>query len=119
MVDNPVWKSRIERITDIGALDYKDIIYLYDSPETFHYIDSPYEGKEHLYPRHNFTRNSHEELKEVMTNIQGRFAISYYYFKELEEYYPRGQYNWKAGDFNKPSSKKIGAKGTEILIMNF
>lgn len=102
------YKYHLDKISDILNLDYKDVIKKYDSESTFFYVDPPYYGKEKYYINHNFTEESHYELAEVLNNIKGRFALSYYWFDGLEELYPKCKFE---------SKKTI--TGTEYLIMNY
>jgi len=58
--------------------DYKDIIYYFDSDNTFFFIDPPYYKKEKYYKNHSFLKKeNHIELSEILKNIKGRFLLSY------------------------------------------
>ena len=58
--------------------DYKEIIYDYDSKNTFWYIDSPYYKNEHYYVNHTFLhKENHIELSNILKEIKGRFLLSY------------------------------------------
>ena len=81
---------------------------MYDSKDTFFYIDPPYFGKEKFYINHTFTQESHKELSEVLNNIQGRFLLSYYHFDGMEDLYPDCQIK-----------SLMTIMGTEFLIMNY
>jgi DNA adenine methylase len=102
------YKYHIDRINHIHNLDYKDIFDIYDSPDTFFYLDPPYKGKESYYINHDFCDKSHLELKNRLDKLSGRFLLSYWYFDGLEDLY---------------SSYKIEKKstliGTEYLIKNY
>ena len=102
------YKYHLEKITNIHNLDYKEIIKMYDSKDTFFYIDPPYFGKEKFYINHTFTQESHKELSEVLNNIQGRFLLSYYHFDGMEDLYPDCQIK-----------SLMTIMGTEFLIMNY
>ena len=101
-------KDRISKLSNIHNLDYEDIIQRYDSESTFFYLDPPYKNREHYYINHNFTNESHYELSQILKNIKGRFALSYYYFPEIDEWY-------KGCNIIKNRT----LMGTEFLIMNF
>jgi DNA adenine methylase len=98
----------LNKIESVSNKDYKDIIVKYDSKSTFFYIDPPYKSSEHFYINHNFTNESHIELSKVLRNIKGRFALSYYYFPEIDEWYK---------GYNIIKNKTL--MGTELLIMNY
>jgi len=102
------YKPHLDKISEILNLDYKEIINKYDSKETFFYLDPPYMGKEKYYINHDFNEKSHYELADILNNIKGRFALSYYYFDGIEELYPNCKFEQK---------KTI--MGTEWLIMNY
>ena len=98
----------IDRITDIRNDSYEDVISIYDSESTFFYLDPPYRTREHFYINHNFNDNSHYELSQIVKGIKGRFALSYYHFPEIDEWYK---------DYRIIKNKTL--MGTELLIMNY
>lgn len=105
------WKAYepiVSNISEIHQLDYSKIIEMYDSPETFFYLDPPYMGREKYYINHDFDENSHYELSSILNNIKGRFTLSYYYFDGIKELYPNCRFE---------SKKTI--MGTEWIIMNY
>jgi len=56
----------------------------------------------------------------VLNNIKGRFSLSYYYFEDLEKWYPKNKYRWESKEFPKASMAKSGkcqTKGIELLII--
>jgi DNA adenine methylase len=69
-----------ERLKDtiLHCEDYKKIVKEYDSPQTFFYLDPPYEG---IVPNNNTTEYesndvSLEELADILSDIKGRFLLS-------------------------------------------
>lgn len=102
------YKYHLDKITSIENLDYKDIIEKYDSESTFFYVDPPYFGKEEYYINHDFSKETHRELAEVLNNIKGKFLLSYYYFDGIEELYKNCRFD-----------SKITIMGTELIIMNY
>ena len=99
--------KKLDKI-EVYNSDYKDIISKYDSKSTFFYLDPPYRTREHFYINHNFNDETHYELSQVLKNINGRFALSYYYFPEIDEWYK---------DCRIIKNKTL--MGTEFLIMNY
>jgi DNA adenine methylase len=102
------YKKKINNITDILNLDYKEVITKYDSESTFFYLDPPYMGREGYYLNHNFNKESHKELSIVLNNIKGKFILSYFYFDGLNELYPDCKFEFK---------KTL--MGTEYIISNY
>lgn len=102
------YKYHLDKISEIHNLDYKKIIEMYDSVDTFFYIDPPYYEMEKYYLNHNFTKESHQELADVLSKIKGKFILSYSMFDGLEKLYP---------DCKFESTKTIA--GVENIIMNF
>ena len=99
--------KKLDKI-EVYNSDYKDIISKYDSKSTFFYLDPPYRTREHFYINHNFNDETHYELSQVLKDIKGRFALSYYYFPEIDEWYK---------DCRIIKNKTL--MGTEFLIMNY
>ena len=102
------YKQKLNSITNFHNLDYLTIIDLYDSESTFFYLDPPYKSLESYYMNHNFGEQSHFELSEKLMSIKGKFALSYYYFFEIDEWYKGCRID-----------SKRTLMGTEYLIMNY
>ena len=102
------YKQKLNSVANFHNLDYLTIIDLYDSESTFFYLDPPYKNLESYYLNHNFGENSHYELSQKLNNIKGKFALSYYFFPEMNEWYK-----------NCRMIKKRTLMGTEYLIMNY
>jgi DNA adenine methylase len=104
----PHYQEKMKKISSYHNIDYLEIIDVYDSPDTFFYLDPPYKNLESYYLNHNFGENSHYELSQKLNSIQGKFVLSYYYFPEMEEWYKDCR-----------MIKKRTLMGTEYLIMNY
>ena len=62
----------------VHHLDYKEIFKLYDSENTFFYLDPPYYKKEFLYDGcENYTNDFHIELHDEIKKLKGKIALSY------------------------------------------
>ena len=119
---NTKYTNSLERITDFENLDFEELINKYDSEDSFFYIDAPYYSTEHYYSNHDFNEEDHIRLSKCLKGIKGRFAMSYYHFDKLEEWFPKTKYKWESREFNKSamaSKGKSQTKGTELLIMNY
>ena len=72
----------------VDNLDYKKLIKKYDTRrDVFFYFDPPYKGYEKYYVNHNFDCDNHFELFNILKDINSKWILSYYKFKELEDWY--------------------------------
>ena len=121
-INNPKWTNRIDKITDVECLDFEECVKKYDSKLTYNYNDPPYWMTEKYYSKHDFGKDDHLRLADALKSMDGKFSLSYYYFQELEEWYPKNEFNWQQKDFSKAAGALKGgkqSKGTELLIMNY
>jgi DNA adenine methylase len=121
-LSNPKWVDMFVKITDVENMDFSDVIEKYDNENTFFYTDPPYWKTENYYSNHDFDRNDHERLAESLKSIKGKFALSYYDFDLLNQWFPKDVYKWESKDFSKAAAAKKGKEqsiGTELLILNY
>lgn len=121
-LQKPEIQDKLKKITAVENLGYEELIKKYDSPTTFFYTDPPYWKTENYYSNHDFTINDHELLCKILTQIKGKFALSYYDFLDLRTWLPKNKYFWKQKEFAKAAGASKGKKqnkGTEVLIMNY
>jgi DNA adenine methylase len=119
---NPEYRKHFEKINFVENVDFQDVIEKYDSLSTYYYNDPPYRFTENYYSNHIFEAETHERLANVLKKIKGKFALSYYEFPQLLEWFPKDQYHWEQKEFAKASAAakdKKQTKGTELLIMNY
>ena len=119
---HPKYREHFNKIKFVECLDFADVISKYDSLTTFFYLDPPYFRTENYYSNHDFNRDDHERLANVLDMVHGNFALSYYDFPGLDEWFPKDLYVWEQKNFKKAAAaKKDGtqSEGTELLIMNF
>lgn len=115
-------RLKINKITKCENMDFEDVITKYDSESTFFYVDPPYWKTEDYYSLHEFNVGDHKRLADVIKNIDGKFALSYYHFDQLDEWFSRDEYEWTSQKFAKAAgalSGKKQSKGEELLIMNY
>ncbi len=121
-LSKPDWIEHFLRITNVENMDFEKVIEKYDSESTYIYLDPPYWKTENYYSNHDFDRNDHERLANVLKNVKGKFSLSYYDFPILSEWFPKDQYRWESKEFAKAAAAKKGVKqngATELLIMNY
>lgn len=118
--------DRLAAITQVEKMDCEDLIRKYDSPTTFFYVDPPYYNMEFYYSQ-DFPREKHASLADTLSNIKGKFALSYYDFADLQQFYPEDQFTWHRQQVYRSAATRSGndkdykkkSRGTEILIMNY
>jgi DNA adenine methylase len=118
----------------VENIDCRDLIRKYDHADTFFYIDPPYFKLESYYTEDEFGKLDHIELLEMLKHTKGKWALSYYYFPELENMLPRDEYYWheevtftnnglakQEGALTKDGKPADGVRPerTELLIMNY
>lgn len=121
-LSKPDWVEHFLKITDVENMDFADVINKYDSPSTYIYLDPPYWKTENYYSNHDFDRNDHERLANVLHGVQSKFSLSYYDFDLLRDWFPEDRYTWVRKEFVKAAAAKKGEKqnmGEELLIMNY
>lgn len=121
-LSKPDWVEHFLKITDVENMDFEDLILKYNTPTTFHYVDAPYWKTENYYSNHDFDRQDHERLANVLHKVQGKFGMSYYEFELLHTWFPQPQYRWEKKSFAKAAAAKKGVKqnlAEELLIMNY
>ena len=117
-LSTPKITSRLGELA-VENLNCLDVINKYDSPNTFFYVDPPYYEKEHYYTQ-AFGKHEHLLLAECLRNIQGKFALSYYHFDELDAWFPEHKFNKKTYNVSKQSSSRTNKqRGIELVIRNY
>lgn len=108
--------QRLKKVTILNK-DYKKVIEKYDSPNTFFYLDPPYEGSTGSHYTHSSFNI--EELYDILKNIKGKFLVSFNIskealrlFKDFNIYKIKTKYN--VGSTGKKFTKKV-----ELLIKNY
>lgn len=115
-------QSMFERIDDVENLDFEAVIKKYDSPTTVFYVDPPYYATENYY-EFGFTTDDHFRLAQCLKEIKGRFALSYYEFPELSQWFPKKEYYWyehpALNAMAAKQGKKVQSKDVEVLVKNY
>lgn len=123
----PEFNEKLNYIKNIENMDFEDVINKYDSIDSYLYLDPPYRYTDGVgthdkdYGSKNiFGDDSHERLSRVLGKTLSRWSLSYYWFSDLEKWYPRTKYRWVSKEFSRTSASfSNNTKGTELLIMNY
>jgi DNA adenine methylase len=97
---------------------FEAIITRFDKPDTFFYCDPPYHGFEDYYGKGIFSRDDFQKLRDILSNIKGKFIVSINDTPEIRQIY-KGfkievvETKYTAGGANK--AKKVN----ELLIRNY
>ena len=121
-LSKPDWIEHFLKITHVENMDFAEVIEKYDSPNTYFYVDPPYWKTENYYSNHDFDREDHERLANVLKSMEGKFSLSYYDFPLLSEWFPKDTYTWEKKEFAKAAAAKKGkaqTMGEELLISNY
>ena len=121
-LSKPDWVEHFLKITEVRNMDFQQVIGEFDSKNTYIYLDPPYWKTENYYSNHDFDRNDHERLANILNQVHSKFSLSYYDFPQLHEWFPQDRYRWEKKSFAKAASAKKGVKqnlGEELLILNY
>lgn len=115
------WSQRLKGVT-IENMSFQQLIPLYDKKESFFYIDPPYVSTESYYKNTGgFGLKEHNELAILLSNVQGKFLLSYNDCELVRELYK---------DFKIVNSKEIeytlgknmhgkSKSVREVFVMNY
>jgi DNA adenine methylase len=121
------YHKKLDNLTHIESMDFEELIKKYDSENTYLYLDPPYKYTDGVGThdqdygsKEMFGDSSHQRLANILQNTKSRWSLSYYWFQELETWFPRDKYFWTTKEFFRPSASFSNKdKGTELLILNY
>ncbi|WP_455756468.1 DNA adenine methylase [Sulfurimonas sp.] len=92
------WSDRLKGVT-VENKSFQDLIPLYDKEDVFFYVDPPYVATESYYKNTGgFGIEEHKQLAVLLSNVKGRFLLSYNDCELVRELYK---------DFNIKTTKEI------------
>lgn len=80
--------KRLQKVI-IENKDFEKLIMQYDRPESFFYCDPPYYNTENYYDDVGFTKKDHVRLANALSNMKGKFLLSYNDCPEVRELYSK------------------------------
>ncbi len=102
--------------------DFENVIknIMKNKTDVMIYADPPYWCTEHYY-QSVFAREDHFKLAEMLNAVDASVMVSYYYFPELDEMYPKDKWHYTKVTKTKHSSsnKKGKPQAEELLILNY
>ncbi len=121
------FQSKFENITSFENLDFEEFINKYDAEDTFFYLDPPYfsedDRRANWYGvKDTFGYDAHKRLADLLQTTKAKWALSYYDYPELSEWFPKDKYTWVNKEFFRSSasfSENKNIKGNELLILNY
>lgn len=121
------YHKKLNQLNKIECLDFEELIQKYDSEDTFFYLDPPYKytdgdgtHDQDYGSKDIFGDSAHKRLANILQKSKAKWSLSYYWFNELEEWFPRDKYFWTTKEFHRPSASfSNDQKGIELLIMNY
>lgn len=121
------YQKKFDNISSFETLDFQKFIEKYDSENTFFYLDPPYFSEDDRRAdwygvKDIFGFEAHKRLSEVLSKTKARWALSYYDYPELSEWFPKDKYYWMNKEFFRSSasfSDSKETKGNELLIFNY
>jgi DNA adenine methylase len=109
-----VYQERMKG-TKILNKDYRAVIKKYDSPDTFFYLDPPYENSEELYEEGTM---DFEDMRRVLDKVKGKWLLSINNSKRIRDVF-KG-YNMRRIVVKAKGNDSMGVKNrSELLISNY
>jgi DNA adenine methylase len=103
-------------LTQIENKDAVELIKRLDTPETFFYVDPPYVGADQGHYG-GYTQEHFSVLLEGLKNIKGKFLLSSYPNKQLNEY--REENKWYSNDVEMQLSVSSSSRKRKIECLTF
>lgn len=108
---------RLSRVY-IENAHFEKVLTRFDRPTTFFYLDPPYYRCEDDYGKGIFSREDFGRLRDILTNLKGKFILSLNDTPEIRELFKEF---WITTVKTSYSATKQGAKSgvSEVLILNY
>ncbi|HOV92254.1 MAG TPA: DNA adenine methylase [Candidatus Kapabacteria bacterium] len=107
---------RLSRVW-IENLPYQRMFEKFDSPESFFYLDPPYWDCEDYYGKNLFDKSDWEKLKDLLSNMKGKFIMSINDKSQIRELF--GEFRCQEVKTTYSVQSGAAKKVTELLYMNY
>lgn len=108
--------NRLNRVV-IENQDFERLIKTYDRPDALFYLDPPYYEAEKYYPD-RFNPEDHERLCKCLSDLKGRFVLSYNDCQQIRELY-EGYTIIEVDRMDNLANKDRSRRYKELIIKNF
>jgi len=117
--------NRLKNVTILNK-DFRELLNsIKDNDDVMIYADPPYFQKEDYYDC-EFTVKDHEDLAKLLNECKCSVLLSYYYFDEIEELYPKPKWNYEkikatkhSYGITKSSKNNKKPESIELIITNY
>ncbi len=96
--------------------DFTNIIKVYDRPKALFYCDPPYFNTEKYYTAAEFGQEQHIQLRDILSNVKGKFILSYNDCDFIRKLYK--DYNIIKVE-RQHNLKSDGSRFKELIIKNY
>ncbi|WP_343217638.1 DNA adenine methylase [Helicobacter sp. 13S00477-4] len=112
-----IYSQRLRGVC-IENMDFRRLIKEYDNKDTFFYADHPYVGTESYYKNtEGFGVKEHQELYTLLSNIKGKFILSYNDCEFIRGLYK--DFKIESVEVRYTLNQMHSRKNNELLIFNF
>jgi DNA adenine methylase len=113
------YKERLGHATLLNE-DYRKVIKKYDSPQTFFFLDPPYEDSDNLEYAKGSDAFDFEELAELLNGIKGKFFVTINDSPRIRKAFAEANIRGYTVKGNNNRYKTIGTKDRkELFITNY
>lgn len=103
----------------IENLDFEKVLNKYDKEETLFYLDPPYFKTENYYKDIEFNEQDHLRLKEALSNIKGKWILSYNDCNYIRDLYKDYNIQEIERQNNLKARYENNSKYKELIIKNY
>lgn len=110
--------SRLQYVT-IENKEAKQVLKVFDSPNSFHFIDPPYVDCNMGHYTGMFNEQSLQELLELLTRLQGKFMLTMYPNQLIQDYVDNHSWHIHEVQRTVTAAKTKRRKQAEWMVCNY